>query len=51
MAETGDFLMSYLTGLDYLAVKLWPWLLLAFFLGICWGWFSCPGPRAWDEER
>ncbi len=33
--------MSYLWGLDYLAYKLWPWLLAAFVLGSLWGWFSC----------
>ena len=25
--------MSYLMGLDYLAYRLWPWLLAAFVLG------------------
>jgi hypothetical protein len=40
--------MTYLTGLDYLLYKLWPFVLCAFVLGWFVGWTSCP---AGEDER
>ena len=31
--------------MDYLFFKLWPFLALAFVMGLIWGYFTCPGSR------
>lgn len=31
--------------MDYLLLKLWPYLLLALIMGGFWGYVSCPGRR------
>jgi hypothetical protein len=31
--------------MDYLVIKLWPWMLAAFALGIAIGWLSCGRDR------
>ena len=36
--------------MDYLAYKLAWWLLAAFALGGCVGWFSCGRPHAVEDE-
>jgi len=31
--------------MDYLLLKFWPYLLLAFVMGLIWGWHTCLGSR------
>lgn len=36
--------------MDYLLLKLWPYLLLVFLMGLVWGYHSCAGRQAHDDE-
>ena len=31
--------------MDYLLLKLWPYLLLVFVMGLAWGYHTCPGTQ------
>jgi hypothetical protein len=36
--------------MDYLILKLWPFLLLAFLMGAFWGYETCLGRRPGDDD-
>ena len=36
--------------MDYLLIKLWPWMLSALVIGLVTGWVSC-SPNDDDERR
>ena len=36
--------------MDYLLLKLWPYLVLAFLMGLVWGYQTCPAGRARNDR-
>ena len=37
--------------MDYLLLKLWPYLLLCFVMGAFWGYHVCPGRPPRDDTQ